>query len=64
MTSNLIQRFISHNYLGKKGYTKKYRPWNVLHVEFFKTKSEAQNRELFLKSGHGRAWVKNKILSF
>jgi putative endonuclease len=62
-TSNLIQRFRSHNYLGNKGYTKKYRPWYVLHVEFFETKSKAQSRELFLKSGHGRAWVKNKIIS-
>lgn len=63
MTSSLIQRFKSHNYLGNKGYTKKFRPWCVLHVEFFETKSDAENRELFLKSGHGREWIKNKILS-
>ena len=26
-TSNLIERFKSHNYLSKKGYTIKFRPW-------------------------------------
>ncbi len=40
-TSNLIERFKSHNYLSKKGYTIKFRPWQVIYVEFFTTKSEA-----------------------
>ncbi|RZJ51812.1 MAG: GIY-YIG nuclease family protein, partial [Flavobacterium sp.] len=26
-TSNLIERFKSHNLLGTKGYTLKFRPW-------------------------------------
>ena len=38
-TSNLTERFKSHNYLSKKGYTIKYRPWTVVYVEFFTTKS-------------------------
>jgi len=48
-TSNLIERFKSHNYLSKKGYTIKYRPWIVIHVEFLTTKSEALKRENSLK---------------
>jgi len=28
-TSNLIDRFRSHNKLGKKGWTLRYRPWVV-----------------------------------
>ncbi|WP_082564376.1 GIY-YIG nuclease family protein [Flavobacterium sp. Root420] len=31
--SNLIERFKSHNYLATKGFTLKFRPWNVIHVE-------------------------------
>ncbi|MGB1020710.1 MAG: GIY-YIG nuclease family protein, partial [Flavobacteriaceae bacterium] len=36
--SNLIKRFYSHNKLSKKGYTIKYRPWQVVYVEFFESK--------------------------
>ncbi|MFQ6600658.1 GIY-YIG nuclease family protein [Flavobacterium sp. C3NV] len=34
-TSNLIERFKSHNILETQGYTLKFRPWKVIHVEFF-----------------------------
>ena len=60
-TSNLIERFKSHNYLSKKGYTIKFRPWKVIHVEFFTTKSEALEREKILKSGKGRDFIKEII---
>jgi putative endonuclease len=61
-TSNLIERFKSHNFLGKKGFTIRYRPWIVILVEFYKTKPETMKRERFLKSGQGRAWVRNEII--
>ena len=60
-TSNLIERFKSHNELGIKGYTLKFRPWKVIHVEFFDLKSEAMKREKFLKTGSGRTFIKNFI---
>ncbi|MCL9807939.1 GIY-YIG nuclease family protein [Flavobacterium luminosum] len=60
-TSNLIERFASHNALGKKGYTIKYRPWKVIHVDFFSEKSEALKREKYLKSGKGREFIKEII---
>ncbi|MGL2966534.1 GIY-YIG nuclease family protein [Flavobacterium sp. XGLA_31] len=60
-TSNLIERFKSHNYLSKKGYTIKFRPWTVIYVEFFTTKSEALKRERNLKAGKGRAFIKEII---
>lgn len=31
-TSNLIQRYYSHNALGKKGFTPKFGPWVVIDV--------------------------------
>ncbi|GEM_PF-2774745 len=32
-TSNLIERFKSHNVLGKKGWTIRFRPWQVVNAE-------------------------------
>ncbi len=58
-SSSLIQRFYSHNSLATKGYTLRYRPWLVINVEFFNSKSDAMKHEKFLKSGKGRHWIKN-----
>nr|WP_309756181.1 GIY-YIG nuclease family protein [Flavobacterium sp.] len=63
-TSNLIERFKSHNVLGTKGHTLKFRPWSVIHVEFFSSKSEAMKREKYLKSGIGREFIQNINLKF
>ncbi|MEL7271673.1 MAG: GIY-YIG nuclease family protein [Bacteroidota bacterium] len=38
MTSNLIARFKNHNELGAKGWTIKFRLWEVIHVEVFSPK--------------------------
>ena len=61
-TSNLIERFKSHNSLGTKGYTLKFRPWEVVYVEFHSCKSDAMNREKYFKSGIGREFIQNLIL--
>ena len=62
-TSNLEQRFLSHNELGKKGWTIKFRPWKILYTEEYETKSEALKREKELKSSRGRNWIRSKLLS-
>jgi putative endonuclease len=59
----LIERFKSHNQLGKKGFCIRYRPWFVFLVEFYTNKSEAMSRELFLKSGQGRVIIRGSILA-
>jgi putative endonuclease len=61
-TSNLEDRFKSHNELGTKGWTIKYRPWKIIHTEEFKTKKDAAMREKQLKSGKGRQWVRNNLI--
>ena len=61
MTSSLISRFKSHYELGTKGWTIKFRPWKVVHVEFYKSKKEALIREKHLKSGVGREWMDQHI---
>ena len=60
-TTNLIERFKDHNKLGNKGWVRKFRPWKVVHVEFFKTRTEALKREKFFKSGVGRKWIRNNL---
>ncbi|WP_379969686.1 GIY-YIG nuclease family protein [Epilithonimonas sp. UC225_85] len=58
-TSSIIDRIKSHNFLATKGYTIKFRPWTVIHTEFFNNKKDAMEREKFLKSGQGRLFVKS-----
>ena len=60
-TSNLIERMKSHNVLGTKGYTIKYRPWMVIDVQVFSSKQEAMQMEKFYKTGKGRELIKQLI---
>ena len=60
-TSDLINRFHSHNSLSNKGYTIKYRPWEVLYLEFIDSKSEAMQREKQLKTSRGRSFIRELI---
>lgn len=62
MTSYLITRFQFHNSKSTKGFTLRFRPWTVIHVEFFEFKSEALKREKELKSGKGRDLIKKYII--
>jgi putative endonuclease len=39
-TSDLEARLRSHNEESTKGYTKRYRPWEVVYTENYETRSE------------------------
>jgi putative endonuclease len=56
-TSNLEQRLLSHNELGKKGWTIKFRPWELIYTEEFQLKSDAMKREKQLKTATGRNFI-------
>lgn len=62
MTTDLIARFQFHNSKSTKGFSLRYRPWTVIHVEFFESKADALLREKILKSGKSRDWVENNII--
>ena len=62
-TSDLINRIKSHNELGK-GFTYRYRPWIVAHVDFFDNKSAALKKEKYFKAGIGYLERKNIIQTF
>ena len=53
-------RLMAHN-AGKTRSTKHGIPWEVIHFEKFEKYSEAFEREMFLKSGVGRKWIKENI---
>jgi putative endonuclease len=61
-TSDLIQRFYSHNRLSTKGFTAKYRPWIVAYSEVFCSIKEATIREKQLKSSRGRSFLRQYII--
>ena len=61
-TSNLVERYKSHNELSKKGWTIKYRPWIIIHQESFENKLEAILREKQLKSASDRNFIRSKIV--
>ena len=56
-TSDLEQRLLSHNELGKKGWTIKFRPWQLIYKEEYSEKSEAMLREKQLKTATGRSFI-------
>ena len=60
-TSNLESRLLSHNVLGTKDWTKRYRPWNLVYKETYPSKSSALKREKELKTGVGREFIRKMI---
>jgi len=61
MTSNIVERFKSHNELSKKGWTKNFRPWIIIYQEEYTEKKEALKRERQLKGAAGRAFLRSLI---
>lgn len=62
-TSNFSKRFLSHNNLGSEGFTIRYRPWIILFIEPYDSKSTAIKREKELKAGQGRKYIKEYLVN-
>jgi putative endonuclease len=62
-TSDLEDRFLSHNSMATKGWTLRFRPWEILFYEEFPSKAEAMKREKELKSAKGRLFIRKNYLS-
>jgi putative endonuclease len=60
MTDNVVRRFRQHQ-KGKEKTTAPYRPFEILFTEKYNTRSEAREREKFLKSGCGKEWIKESF---
>jgi len=57
---NVSNRLKAHN-SGKVRSTKFGKPWKLIRMEKFHTYTEARKREIFLKTGVGRNWLKNNV---
>ena len=62
-TSNIEARFKSQNKLGTKGWTIKFRPWEIAYTEEFDSKREALDREKQLKGAKSREWIRKVIIA-
>jgi putative endonuclease len=62
-TSDLGQRILSHNDARSKGWTRSFQPWKLVYSESFDTRQEAMRREKSLKTGGGRRFIHDEIIS-
>ena len=62
-THNLEERLFDHNVRAKKGYTIRFRPWEVIYFEEFEDKLPAMKREKELKSSKGRQFIHGLLKS-
>ncbi len=55
-TSDLRKRFKQHNN-GESQATKSFRPYKLIFYEAFLNRTDAKNREIYLKGGYGRKTI-------
>jgi putative endonuclease len=59
MSENVESRLTQHN-KGMTKSTKPYRPWRLFFIETLSTREEARKREVDLKSGVGKEYIKRR----
>ena len=59
-TSDLRKRLMHHN-TGKSTYTKGRGPFVIIYYEACLLEEKARSRELYLKSGMGKRYLKNRL---
>lgn len=62
-TNNLRKRFNQHN-TGKSTYTKSRGPWKLIYYEASLNEQDARSRELYIKSGYGKRYLKQRLKRF
>lgn len=63
VTNDLRKRFWQHNN-GKSLYTKNRGPFKLIYYEACLDKEDARSRELYLKSGMGKRFVRTRLKRF
>ena len=58
LTDSIERRIKQHNERRVRA-TKPYRPFKLIHVEEFSTRADARKREVFLKSGVGKEFLRS-----
>lgn len=62
-TSDLERRISEHN-SGKVASTNNRRPLKLIYYEAYLSEDDAKGRELFLKSGSGKNYLKKQLENF
>jgi len=62
-TNDLRKRFKLHNE-GKSGYTRRHKPFELIYYEACLNDHDARVREMYLKSGPGKRYIKNRLKGF
>ncbi|PJA86818.1 MAG: excinuclease ABC subunit C [Candidatus Moranbacteria bacterium CG_4_9_14_3_um_filter_42_9] len=62
-SSDLRKRFLSHRN-GENKATKHKRPWKLIYYETYCNRLDAKKREIFLKSGSGRKFLKRQLTNY
>lgn len=62
-TDDLRKRFKEHN-SGKSVYTKGRGPFELIYYEACVEQKDARSRELYLKSGKGKRYLKSRLKRF
>ncbi len=60
LTNDIGRRFNEHQ-KGQNKTTAPYKPFVLIYQENFTTRSEARNREVYLKSGIGKEFLKQLL---
>ena len=62
-TQDLRKRFTQHME-GKSTWTKGRGPFTIIYYEACLNEHDARSRELYLKSGYGKRYLKNRLKRF
>jgi putative endonuclease len=62
-TKNLKSRFEEHN-KGQVSSTSKRKPFDLLYYEACRNYKDALRREKYLKTAHGKRYIKNRLKSY
>ncbi len=62
-TNDLRKRLIQHN-KGQSYYTKRDIPYLLIYYEACLNEDDARSREIYLKTGMGKRFVKNRIKNY
>lgn len=62
-TNDLRKRLEQHK-TGKSMYTKGRGPFNLIYYEASLNEDDARSRELYLKSGRGKQYLKSRLKRF
>ena len=62
VTDDVDKRLTDHN-AGRVKSSSPYRPYKIVHLESFKTMSEARQKEKFYKSTIGRRKLKKMVFT-